>query len=221
MTHLWAMTMRGARAFAVLYLWDARRGVARTFALSLPVVAMLWLLFLVNPSIVFLFVREDTGWFLLAGAISCGCMLGLLVVYSIICCFSLWISLKLHSICDYAFRLSLLLLRSPRRAGLCVFFMIYYCLVCALDGSLAVWRCRYLAMAMPAMVLRFVQGLACTISLFVIHRVDTPLKVVLLYRFISDCWDPAGSGGKLCFAFLLFLSIKDIHIGEACVPLSL
>ena len=120
---------------------------------------------------------------------------------------------------EYAFRLSILFWRNPRLAVLIVVFLLYYCLLCVLDGLLAVCRCCYLAMAMPGMVLRSLHGLACIISLF-IHRVDTPMKIVLLYRFISDCCDPAESGGNLCFAFLLFLSVKDIHFGEACVPLS-
>ena len=125
---------------------------------------------------------------LLAGAISCGCCLGLLVAYSIICCFSLWISLKLHSMYDYAFRLSIMLWCSPRRAVLCVVFMLYYCLLCVLDGSLAVWRYRYLAVAMPGLVRGSLQGLVWTTSLCVMHRVDTPLKVVLLYRSIAGSW---------------------------------
>ena len=145
----------------------------------------------------------------------------LLVAYSIICCFSLWASSKLHSMYDYAFRLPILFWRNPRLAVLIVVFLLYYCLLCVLDGLLAVCRCCYLAMAMPGMVLRSLHGLACTISLCVIHRVDTPLKVVLLYRFISECWYPSASCGNLCFALLMFLSIKDIHVGEACVPLSL
>ena len=47
-----------------------------------------------------------------------------------------------------------------------------------------------------------------------------PVKAVLLYRSIAGFWYPAESCGTLCFAFLLFL-FKDIHLGDACVPLSL
>ena len=181
---------------------------------------MLWLLFLLNPAIVVLWMRAATGWCLLAGAISCGCCLGLLVAYASVCYFCLRISLKLHSMYDYVFRLSYLLWRSPRRAVLCVVFMLYYCLLCVMDGSLAAWRYRYLAVSMPGLVRRSLQGLAWTTSLCVMHRVDTPLKVVLLYRSIAGFWYPAESCGTLCFAFLLFL-FKDIHLGDACVPLSL
>ena len=138
-----------------------REESARALALFLLVLAMLWLLLLVNPSIVVLLVRADTGLFLLAFAISCGCCLGLLVVYSIICCGALWVSEKVYLMGDYLFRCSWPLLCRPRRLGLCGFFMIYYCLVCAVDGSLAAWRCRYL---LPFTVLRSVQGLASTIG---------------------------------------------------------
>ena len=138
-----------------------REESARALALFWFVLAMLWLLFLVNPLIVVLLVRADAGLLLLAFAISCGCCLGLLAVYSIICCGVLWVSGKIYSMGDYVFRCSLPLLCRPRRLGLCGFFMIYYCLVCAVDCSLAVWRCRYVIIFT---VLRSVQGLASTIG---------------------------------------------------------